>query len=84
MQPLDVSLFQLCKHWHSLAINNATRTGCQNFNKLEFWESLGSIFKKAFKDKCKEGSTVDRWGLHVLGGGLGRLETAGDMCTTTR
>ena len=51
MQPLDVGLFQPYKHWHAQAINNATQTGCQNFNKLEFLENLGSVCKKTFKEK---------------------------------
>ena len=43
IQPLDIVVFQPYKHWHAEAINEATRTGCEDFNKLEFLKALGSI-----------------------------------------
>ena len=43
LQPLDVVIFQPYKHWHAEAIDEATRTGCEDFNKLEFLKALGSI-----------------------------------------
>ena len=34
--------------------------------------------------ECEEGSTVDRWGPHVLVWGLGRLGMTGDTYATIR
>ncbi len=48
LQPLDVVLFQPYKHYHVEAIDEATRTGCTNFNKVEFLAALSSIRKKTF------------------------------------
>ncbi|KAE8238179.1 hypothetical protein A4X03_0g8919 [Tilletia caries] len=45
LQPLDVSVFQPMKHWHREAIDKATRSGCTNFNKIEFLAALTSIRK---------------------------------------
>ncbi|KAE8224052.1 hypothetical protein CF319_g3001 [Tilletia indica] len=49
LQPLDVSVFQPMKHWHREAIDAATRTGCTNFNKIEFLASLNDIRVKTMK-----------------------------------
>ena len=49
LQPSDVVLFQPYKHWHAKAINKAIRTGCDNFNKIEFLYYLGSICQQTFK-----------------------------------
>ncbi|TKA66365.1 hypothetical protein B0A49_07680, partial [Cryomyces minteri] len=43
LQPLDVVVFQPYKHWHAEAVDAATRTGCTNFNKVEFLAALQSI-----------------------------------------
>ncbi len=43
LQPLDVVLFQPDKHYDAEAIDEATRTGCTDFNKLEFLAALTSI-----------------------------------------
>jgi len=36
LQPLDVVVFQPLKHFHAEAVEQATRTGCSDFNKIEF------------------------------------------------
>ena len=43
LQPLDVVCFQPYKHFHAEAVDAATRTGCSDFNKLEFLTALGSV-----------------------------------------
>ncbi len=42
-------LFQPYKHYHSEAVENATRTGCTEFTKMEFLAALSSIRGKTFK-----------------------------------
>jgi len=49
LQPLDVVVFQPLKHYHAEAIEEATRTGCSDFNKIEFLAAIESIREKAFK-----------------------------------
>ena len=49
MQPLDVVVFQPYKHHHAEAVDEATRTGCVEFNKMEFLAALPEIRKKTFK-----------------------------------
>ena len=49
LQPLDIVVFQPYKHWHAEAVDAAARTGCVDFNKLEFLEALGSVCQKALK-----------------------------------
>ena len=49
LQPLDVVCFQPYKHFHAEAIDAATRTGCSDFNKLEFFAALSTVRKQAFK-----------------------------------
>lgn len=49
LQPLDVRVFQPYKYYHSEAIEEATRLGCADFDKLEFLASLKSIREKTFK-----------------------------------
>lgn len=49
IQPLDVVVFQPLKHFHAEAIDYATRTGCSDFNKIEFLSALTSIRSQAFK-----------------------------------
>jgi hypothetical protein len=46
--PLDVGVFQPYKHWHAEAIDDATRTGCTSFNKVEFLAAIESIRAKTF------------------------------------
>lgn len=48
LQPLDV-VFQTYKHYHAEAVDAATRTGCSDFNKLEFFAALESIRNETFK-----------------------------------
>lgn len=49
LQPLVVVVFQLLKHFHTEAVEVATRTGCSDFNKLEFHSAISSIRQQAFK-----------------------------------
>jgi hypothetical protein len=49
LQPLDVVVFQPLKHYHTEAVEGATRTGCSDFNKLEFLSAIASIRRQAFK-----------------------------------
>jgi DDE superfamily endonuclease len=49
LQPLDVVLFQPFKHYHGKVVDYATRTGCGDFNKLEFLAAIGSIRQQTFK-----------------------------------
>ena len=49
LQPLDVVLFQPFKHYHAKAVDYAYRTGCGDFNKLEFLAAIGSIRQQTFK-----------------------------------
>ena len=49
LQPLDVMLFQPLKHFHAKAVDKATRTGCSDFNKLEFLAAIHGIRQQTFK-----------------------------------
>lgn len=49
LQPLDVVLFQPYKHWHARAVDQATRTGCSRFDKLEFLAAIHGIRQSTFK-----------------------------------
>jgi hypothetical protein len=49
LQPLDVGVFSVYKHWHSEAVEAATMTGCRKFSKDEFLHSIGEIRRKTFK-----------------------------------
>jgi DDE superfamily endonuclease len=49
LQPLDVVVFQPYKHHHAKAVNYAIRTGCTDFNRLEFLAALPAIRKETFK-----------------------------------
>lgn len=51
LQPLDVTLFGPFKHWHGREIDEATRTGCTDFNRIEFLNSLARIRRKTFKEQ---------------------------------
>jgi hypothetical protein len=44
-----VGCFQPYKHWHSEAVDAATRTGCTSFNKVEFLAAIDSIRRQTFK-----------------------------------
>ncbi|KAJ5543879.1 hypothetical protein N7494_005158 [Penicillium frequentans] len=50
LQPLDVGVFNVYKHWHSQAIEEATATGCTKFTKTEFLAAINSIRQKTFKN----------------------------------
>jgi hypothetical protein len=43
LQPLNVVLFQPYKHFHVKTVDQATRTGCINFDKLEFLAAINGI-----------------------------------------
>ena len=49
LQPPNVVVFQPYKHYHAEAIDEATRTGCTDFSKLEFLSAITAIRKKTFK-----------------------------------
>ncbi|KAF8251780.1 DDE-domain-containing protein, partial [Wilcoxina mikolae CBS 423.85] len=49
LQPLDVVCFQPYKYFHAEAVDAATRTGCSDFDKLEFLTALTSIRQQIFK-----------------------------------
>jgi len=49
LQPLDVVVFQPYKHYHTQAIEAATRTGCAEFDKVEFLTAIHSIRQQTFK-----------------------------------
>ena len=49
LQPLDVVLFQPYKHWHANEVDEATQTGCHDFNKVEFLAAIKSICQQTFK-----------------------------------
>jgi len=49
LQPLDVGVFRPFKHHHKAAVEAATRSGCTEFNKLEFLQAISSIRDATFK-----------------------------------
>lgn len=49
LQPLDVGVFQPFKYYHKEAAEMATRTGCTNFNKVEFLNAIHNIRAKTFQ-----------------------------------
>jgi hypothetical protein len=49
LQPLDVGVFNVYKHWHSEAIEAATATGCTKFTKDEFLHAITQIRQKTFR-----------------------------------
>jgi len=49
LQPLDVVVFQPYKHYHAEALDIATRTGCSQFDKVEFFTAIESIRMQTFK-----------------------------------
>ena len=49
LQPLHVGMFQLLKHWHSKAVNDAVQNGDETFSKVEFLNALNIFLCKTFK-----------------------------------
>jgi hypothetical protein len=49
LQPLDVVVFQPYKHYHAEAVETATRSGCSEFDKVEFLDKIDSIRQQTFK-----------------------------------
>ena len=49
LQPLDVVVFQPYKHYHPEAVEAATRTGCGDFDKAEFLDTIDTIRQQTFK-----------------------------------
>ncbi|KAJ5605075.1 hypothetical protein N7510_010229, partial [Penicillium lagena] len=43
LQPLDVGVFNVYKHWHSEAVEAATMSGCTKFTKDLFLQSIRTI-----------------------------------------
>lgn len=50
LQPLDIAVIQPMKHWHSRGVDDVTRTGCTDFNRMEFLNNLSRVRKNAFKE----------------------------------
>jgi hypothetical protein len=48
LQPLDIAVFQPMKHWHGREVDDATRTGCTDFNR--FMNCLSRVRRNTFKD----------------------------------
>jgi len=63
LQPLDVVVFQLYKHYNTEAVEQATRTGCSDFNKVEFLHALRSIREQTFKKKKHHPHCIPETGL---------------------
>jgi hypothetical protein len=57
LQPLDVTVFQPFKHWHKKTVEVAVRTGCIDFNKVEFLHEIQSIRSRTFK----KGMILSAW-----------------------
>ena len=49
LQPLDVVVFQLYKHYHAEAVEAATRMSCGDFDKAKFLDRIDSIHQQTFK-----------------------------------
>jgi hypothetical protein len=49
LQPLNIIVFQLFKHFHAKAVDDATCIGCSDFNKLEFLVAIDEIRQYTFK-----------------------------------
>jgi len=49
LQQLDVVVFQPYKHYHAEAVEAATRTGCGDFNKSEFLDTIDTIRQQTLK-----------------------------------
>ena len=49
VQPLDLACFQPYNHFHAEAVGVARRTGCLDFNKLEFFAALSAVREQTFK-----------------------------------
>jgi hypothetical protein len=49
LQPLDIVVFQPFKYFHTKAVDDATRTDCGDFNKLEFLAAIDRIRQYMFK-----------------------------------
>lgn len=49
LQPLDVAVFQPYKHYHTKVIEEATRLGCPEFDKVEFLANITDIRNQALK-----------------------------------
>jgi hypothetical protein len=49
IQPLDVIVFQLYKHYHEQAIDAAVRTNIKEFTKIDFLATLTEIRRQTFK-----------------------------------
>ena len=49
LQPIHVTCFQLLKHYHRQAINDAVRSGQDIFDRREFLAKFKTIRERAFK-----------------------------------
>jgi hypothetical protein len=54
---LDITVFQPFKHWHKRTVEIAVRTGCVDFNKVEFLHNIQLIRSNTFK----RGTILSAW-----------------------
>ena len=50
LQPLDVGCFQPNKHYHREAVNEATRMGNRDYNRMDFFADIERIRRQTFKE----------------------------------
>ena len=50
LQPLDVGCFQPNKHYHREAVNQATRMGNRDYNRMDFFADIERIRRQTFKE----------------------------------
>ena len=51
LQPLDISIFQLFKHWHQVFLYTEVWYGALEFSKVDFLVAFQKIHNKTFKKK---------------------------------
>jgi hypothetical protein len=51
LQPLDIGVFQLFKHWHQVHLHKAVRYSALEFTKLDFLAAFQRIHERTFKRK---------------------------------
>src|SRR6266480_3922774 len=50
LQPLNVGYFQPNKHYHREAVNEATRIGNRDYNRMDFFIDIERIRRQTFKE----------------------------------
>jgi len=56
LQPLDVGCFQPNKHYHREAVNEATRMGNRDYNRMDFFADIERIRHQTFKESTIKSS----------------------------